>query len=393
MMSSGILFRGGSLFLPDRIVSGVPVAVEGGRITALGKEALRRGRRRARALGRVDLEGRCLAPGFIDLHTHGALGIDFNSAGAAELEKVVREHYLPHGVTRLLASLYPGPKREFLAALERLASAIAGGAGLGTAAGLHLEGPFLDPGHPGALPRRHFRTYSPRLLEEYLRAGRGLVRTMTLAPERPGGLELVRHLRRRRVVPAFGHSGAGYEEARRAIQAGIRYVTHLFNAMDGIHHRRPGPVSAFLEDERVRVELISDGFHVDPAVLRWVERLKPGDLICLVSDSVHPCGLEDGLYVFAGVDVELKAGRVARRNGTLAGSALTLDRALRVQVEAVGADPAAAVTALTRAPARLLGWKDAGEIAPGRGADLVVLSSRLVVEETYLRGQRVYRRG
>jgi N-acetylglucosamine-6-phosphate deacetylase len=267
-----------------------------------------------------------------------------------------------------------------------------GGFGIGVAAGIHLEGPFLDPGHPGALPARHFRAYTAAALEELLDAGGGLVRTMTVAPERPGGGRLARHLLRRGVVPAFGHSGSDYEAARSAVGAGIRYVTHLFNAMDGIHHRRPGPVSAFLEDGRVTAELISDGFHVDPAVMRWAARLLSPERICLVSDSVAPCGLRPGRYRFAGKHVRLQGGRVTLADGRLAGSALTLDQAFRVQVKEVGMRPEQAALSASLVPARVLGWSDVGDIAPGKRADLVRLTPGLRVRETYLGGVRVFRK-
>lgn len=390
-VSNAWYFHSGRVLRSGVEERGLAVAVEGARIVAVGKPAERLAKKHAARFRRVSLRGASLAPGFIDLHTHGALGVDFNHTQPGDLERVVREHYLPHGVTRFLASLYPASKRELLAAIRRVAGAIRDGEGLGVAVGIHLEGPFLDPGHPGSLPARYFRKYSPTFLEELLDVGDGLVRTMTIAPERPGAADLIRHLKKRGVVVAVGHTGADLETARAAIKQGVRYVTHLFNAMPGIHHRQPGPIPAFLEDPRVRVELISDGIHLHPEILRSVALAKSADQICLVSDSTIPCGLRSGRYRFAGQEVELRAGRITTREGALAGSALTLDQAFRVQVESVGLPAGRVSVSASHTPARICGWhRRVGDILPGMRADLVVLDRQLRVRETFLGGQRVY---
>jgi N-acetylglucosamine-6-phosphate deacetylase len=382
------VFVGGCALVGGELRQGLSVAVEGERIRALGRDADRLGRRRQRPLRRVDLDGAVLAPGFVDLHTHGAAGVDFYLAEGAELERALRQHYLPQGVTRLLVSICPGPWDELLAALRRIAAALEAGHGLGVAAGIHLEGPFLDPAHPGALPGAHFRDYSPELLEALLAAGGGWVRTMTLAPERPGGMELLAHLRRRRVVGAFGHSGADFAATRAAIGKGLHYVTHLFNAMDGIHHRQPGPVPAILADPRVRAEVIGDGIHLDREILRWLGRLLPPERLCLVSDSVAPCGLSDGDYLFAGERVRLSEGRVTLANGRLAGSALTMAEAFRYQVEEIGAAPALASISASTTPAAVAGWsRTTGEIAVGKRADLVALDRRWRPLATWVAGK------
>jgi N-acetylglucosamine-6-phosphate deacetylase len=365
----------------------LPVLVEGGRISALGPRARRAARR---ALRRVDLEGAYLAPGLVDIHTHGAAGVDFFSASRTELEEAILGHYLPHGVTSLLLSLYPAPPRELCATVRTLAGEIRGGLGRGAALGIHLEGPFLNPRKPGALPGGAFRPVERKLALELIEAGGGTVRTQTVAAELRGGLELIRLLRRRRVAPFLGHTAAGLEEARAAFGAGARAVTHLFNAMEPMHHRAPGPIAASLLDDRVAVELIADGFHVAPEALALVVRSKPISRICLISDSVAPCGLADGRYEFAGAPVRLKGGRVTLLDGTLAGSALTLERALQVMAREVGVSAAEAVEMATASPARAAGLRGRGEIKPGRRADLVVLDDRLRVRATYLAGERVH---
>jgi N-acetylglucosamine-6-phosphate deacetylase len=366
------------------------VLVARGKIVAVGARAERAARKHGAR--RIDAGGRYLAPGLVDLHTHGAAGVDFVTAGPAEFERALR-HYLSRGVTSLLVSLYPTAWRESLRVVARIAGHIESRLGGGVAAGIHLEGPYLNPARPGALPGDVFRTYRRRDVDALLAAARGHVRTMTVAPERKGGRELVRHLLRAGVVPAFGHSDAGYEETRRAIDAGIPYATHLFNAMRGIHHRDPGAVTALLEDPRVAVELIADGFHVDVPVLRLVHRVKPRERVILVSDSVHPCGLKPGRYQFAGRPVRAAGGRITLLDGTLAGSLLTLDHAVALHVREVGLSPESSVLLATRNPARAVGWgRTRGEIAPGRRADLVLLDDAMRVRATWLAGRLVHGR-
>ncbi len=382
------IFRGGRVLLEGGEESILAVVVAAGRIAGLGATAARRARRAG--AHRVDLGGALLAPGFVDIHTHGAVGVDFFRASREDLDGVIREHYPAHGVTSLLLSLYPAPRSEFRAALNRLADALDGGVGGGIAAGIHLEGPFLNPKKPGALPGRSFSPCDAAMARDLVRAGRGWVRTQTIAPELKGAHRLITLLRRENVVPFLGHTDAGFEEARGAFAAGIPAVTHLFNAMNGIHHRAPGPAAAALLDEKIAVELIADGFHLAPEVLRMVARLKDPSRICLVSDSVAPCGLAEGRYEFAGAPVHLVGGRVTLLDGTLAGSALTLDRAVRLMARAGGASRSAAVRMASATPAQVARLPRRGRIAPGARADLVVLDERLRVRATYVRGERVF---
>lgn len=386
----GLLLRGADVLSGGREFPRQSVLVRRGKIRALGQEAERQSRKDGAR--RLELEGSYLAPGFIDLHTHGARGVDFLRAGPEELARAL-EHYHAHGVTSLLLSVYPTAWRSLLECITRLGAAVNSGIGNGALLGLHLEGPFLSPARPGALPARHFRPYTAASLRDLLQAGAGSVKTMTVAPERPRGRALLNALKRHRVVPAFGHSDATYRETRTAIAAGIRYATHGFNAMRGIHHREPGAVTALLEAPTVYVELIADGFHVDPAVLRLVHRLKPSQRVILVSDSAPLCGLRPGTYEFAGADARLRGGRVTRKDGRLAGSALTLDRAVALQVTELGLKPAQAVRLVTENPARLLGLsRSRGKVSRGQRADLVLLDRKLGIRSTWVAGRRAFAR-
>ncbi len=352
-------------------------------------------RRMARGNGvrRVDLVGRTLVPGLVDLHTHGAAGVDFVEASPQELESSMA-HYLAHGVTSLLVSVYPSSWKKSLVVLRRISKAILDGHGRGVAVGIHLEGPFVSPRKPGALPSRNFREPSTRDAAKLLDACQGMAKTVTIAPELKRASGLLRFFGDRGVVPAFGHSDASYEQTRTALAKGVRYATHLFNAMNGVHHRGPGAVTALLEHPDVVVEVIADGHHIDPPVLRLVNSMKPREKIVLVSDSVLPCGLRDGRYRFAGGEVILDRGRITQPDGRLAGSALTLDRAIRVEVKDAGASLEDAVLFASRNPARVIGVdRTRGSIAVGKRADIVVLDSRMRVKATWLAGELTHRRG
>ncbi len=385
------LLRGARVLSGGEDLGNPGVLISGGRIVAVGPEATKKAR--GTRCERLKLDGYTLAPGFVDLHTHGAAGVDFVEASAEEFEAAMA-HYLAHGVTSLLVSIYPTSWARSLKVLERISSYIRQGYGRGVAFGIHLEGPFVSPARPGALPRGCFRSPSLKDFRKLLTAGDGLVRTMTLAPELKGAGGLIRFCRKNNVVPAFGHSNADYGETCGAITGGIRYATHLFNAMNGIHHRSPGAVTALLEDPRVAVEVISDGHHVQPPALRLINRLKSEDRVILVSDSTHPCGLKDGRYRFAGAEVYLRDGVVRQKNGTLAGSALTLERALAVQVKEVGTPLEKAIRYCTKNPASAVGAsRRLGSIASGRSADLVLLDPKFRVKATWLKGELSHVRG
>ena len=385
------LLRGARVLSGGEDLGRTGVLVSGGRIVAMGTEAGKKAR--GIRCERLKLDGYTLTPGFVDLHTHGAAGVDFVEASAEEFETAMA-HYLAHGVTSLLVSIYPTSWAKSLKVLERISSYIRQGYGRGVAFGIHLEGPFVSPARPGALPKSCFRSPSLKDLRRLLAAGDGLVRTMTLAPELKGAGKLIRFCQKNKVVPAFGHSNADYGETCGAITGGIRYATHLFNAMNGIHHRSPGAVTALLEDPRVAVEVISDGHHVQPPALRLINRLKSEDRVILVSDSTHPCGLKNGRYRFAGAEVYLRDGVVRQKNGTLAGSALTLERALAVQVKEVGTPLEKAVRYCTKNPASAVGAsRRLGSIAPGRSADLVLLDPKFRVKATWLKGTLSHVRG
>lgn len=330
--------------------------------------------------GPADLSVPVLSPGFVDVHCHGGGGASFSSSDPDD-PSVAASTHLRHGTTTLLASLVTAGEDELREQVVRLAELAA----RGVVAGIHLEGPWLSPLHRGAHDPAQLRSPDPGEVDALLHAADGHLRMVTLAPELDGGTEAVGRLVRAGVTVAVGHTDADGPQLRAAVDAGASVVTHLCNGMRPIHHRRPGPVVEALADPRLTVEVIADGVHVHPDVVDLVRRSARSQ-VALVTDAMAAAGGEDGRYTLGRLEVEVRHG-VARlvEGGSIAGSTLTMDRAVRTAVGA-GWPVAAALTAATSTPARAIGLC-AGTIQVGRPADLVALDDELTVLRV-LRGGR-----
>lgn len=350
------------------------VQTDGDRIVATG---------RGRPDGVPDAEVELLAPGFVDTHCHGGGGGSFTSGSPEEAAVAAATHHR-HGSTTVVASLVSEPVDLLLERLRALGDLVADDV-LG---GIHLEGPWLSPAHAGAHAPAALAEPRRADVDRLLAAADGGVRMVTLAPELPGGLDAVRALAYAGVVAAVGHTDADAVRARAAFDAGATVVTHLFNAMPSLHHRRPGPIPVALADERVAVELILDGVHLDADVAAMATRSARGGFL-LVSDAMAAAAAADGDYLLGGLAVTVRGG-VARlgEDGAIAGSTLTLDRAVRTAV-AAGIPLETALLAATEAPARRLGFDDRGTLAPGLRADLVVLDDDLEVVDVVRAGAHV----
>ena len=329
----------------------------------------------------LDLPGRTLTPGFIDLHGHGGGGAGFDD-GAESIAAALAVHRA-HGTTRSVISLVANPVESLVESLRLIARLAADDP---TVVGGHLEGPFLAAARRGAHAVEHLLTPDEDVVEILLSAAAGALVQVTIAPELPGALDAIERLAGAGVVVAVGHTDADEGTARAAFDAGATMLTHAFNAMPGIHHRAPGPVVAAFDDERVVLELVLDGVHVHPSVARIAFRSAPGR-IALVTDAMAAAGSADGFYRLGSLNVTVKDG-IALLNGTstIAGSTLTQDVALRTALSA-GIDEAAAIAALTATPARVLGRESEwGMLAAGFAADLVVLDAELRVERVWAEG-------
>ncbi|MGH3517601.1 MAG: N-acetylglucosamine-6-phosphate deacetylase [Haloechinothrix sp.] len=332
-----------------------------------------------------DLGGGWLLPGFVDMHVHGGGGSSFTTGDPDEARRVV-EFHRRHGTTTIFASLVT-------AALPILRTAITGLSDLvddGTLAGVHLEGPYLAKIRCGAHDPALLREPNSEELAALLSCGRGAVRQVTVAPELPGAVELIRQITDAGVVAAAGHTDATYAQARAAFDAGATVVTHLFNGMRPIHHREPGLITAALADHRVFLELINDGVHVHDAVVRATFAWAAGPRVALVTDAMAAAGFGDGRYRLGSQDVCVLDGVARLSNGTsIAGSTLTMDRALRHAVRRAGVSIVDAARAAATTPAAALGLDRVGGIAKGWQADLVVLDDDLAVRAVLQRGSWV----
>lgn len=338
----------------------------------------------------VDAAGRWLVPGFIDLHGHGGGGFSFDGGDDA-IPPALATHRR-HGTTRSVLSLVAAPLPELRTSLSRIAD-LAHDDPL--VLGSHLEGPFLAPARRGAHHPEALREPSPNDIEQLLGAARGTLRQLTLAPELPGALETIDVLVEAGVVVAVGHTEAGLELTRAAFDRGARLLTHAFNAMPGIHHRAPGPVVAAFDDERVTLELILDGEHVHPRIAALAFHAAPGR-IALVTDAMAAAGAGDGDYRLGGLNVTVENSRAVLSGagidgaGTLAGSTLTQDAALRCAIERAGIPAVTAIAALTLTPARALGLEHRhGLLAPGFAADAVLLDHAWHVTDVWAAGARI----
>ncbi len=369
------ILAGARVVTPGQILRPGWVEIQRGRITYTGEGAPPTG-----ASDVIDLRDGWLLPGFVDLHMHGGGGADVTK-GPKDMAAAVDFHR-GRGTTSTLVSLMAQPVEQMCEQLSWAADL----ARAGQIAGVHLEGPFLSAARCGAQRPESLLTPDPLVLRKLLEAGQGCVRTVTVAPELPGAVELIAELVSNGVVAAIGHTDATYAEAAAGFGAGASLATHLFNAMGAVNQREPGAAIAAL-DAGVYVEMINDGVHVHDSLTRLVARHSP-HVLALITDAISATGVGDGEYTLGEQQVSVEDG-AARLTGTtkLAGSTLTMDVALRRAVDRLGVGIETASAALSGNPARVLGIGDrTGAIAAGLDADLVVLDDDLAVRRVMLRG-------
>lgn len=376
---SRTVLQGGHVVTPDGILEPGWVAIEGDRVVQLGQGAA--------PAGAVVLADDWLVPGFIDIHVHGggghnAMGPPSGIAGAMAFHR-------RHGTTRTLVSLASAPAEVLVEQLGWVAEMCQKSAGLGgQVLGAHLEGPFLSSKRRGAHDPAYLLAPDRRVFATFVEAARGTLRSVTVAPELPGALDLIGDVLAAGAVAAIGHSDATYAEAFAAIDAGATLATHLFNGMRPVHHREPGIVWASLVSG-IACEVINDGVHVHPSVTSLVASA-PSRAV-LVTDSVQVAGAADGEYEVGGRRLRVANGQVTLAGtSTLAGSCLTMDVAFRRAVKVCGVPVEVASVAASANPARVLGlYGDFGAIAPGRVADIVVLDGDLGVRRVMAGGRWV----
>jgi N-acetylglucosamine-6-phosphate deacetylase len=333
-----------------------------------------------------------LAPGFVDIHMHGGAGLDVMQASPAELPHLNR-FLTTHGVTSYFPTTVAAPLDQTCRALERLADAIDAAPSSGNAGavqaqpfGIHLEGPFLSHKRRGVHPPEYLVDPTLEIFERLWQAARGHVRMMTIAPELPGALEVIAEAARRKVCVSIGHSDAALEAAREGVRAGARHATHTFNAMRPLDHREPGILAEVLADDQLTADIIVDGIHVAPEVVQIFLRAKGFERSVLITDATAAAGMPDGIYQLGPIQVTVKDGKCTK-DGNLAGSVLTMDRAVRNVTQFAGWSLREAVRAASLNAAQAVGLSQHGHLVPGAEANIVVLNPQGEVQKTIVRGR------
>jgi N-acetylglucosamine-6-phosphate deacetylase len=375
------------LFTPVEEIDYPMLVVEDGRVAELSS---RKGTTAYVSARLVDLGDTTIVPGFLDIHIHGGAGLDVMRASAAELPALGR-FLTKHGVTGYFPTTVAASLDSTCAALERLADAIeatlTGDHIQARPLGIHLEGPFLSHKRRGVHPPECLAAPTLATFDRLWQAARGHVRMMTIAPELPGAMEVIAEAARRKVCVSIGHSDADLPTAREGIKAGARHATHTFNAMRPLDHRDPGIIGEVLSDDSITADLIADGIHVAPPVVKVFLQSKGIERAVLITDAISATGMPDGRYQLGPIEVDVKDGKCTS-NGSLAGSVLTMDRAVRNVTKFSGWSLRHAVRAASLNPARAAGLDtDYGALTPGSSADFVVMNDAGEVQKTMVAGR------
>lgn len=335
----------------------------------------------------IDGKGLMLIPGMIDVHIHGANGYDMMDGTERSIQQVSRA-CAASGCTSFLATSVSSTIEDLLGMI-RSVKRVAGKEEGAAIAGIHLEGPYLNRKRKGMQNEKFLRHPDVDEMKRIFTEAGSSIKMVTIAPELPGGMEMVSYLQERGVIVAVAHSDATYEEAKRAFAEGASHVTHCFNGMRPIHHRDPGLIVAAFEEEHVSLQAIVDDVHLHPAIVRMMHRMKGAQKMVLITDALQAMGLGDGIYTFGGHQVEVVGGIARLKDGTLASSTITMNKSLQLAVE-LGIPLTDAVQMAATTPADILGNPCTGRIAHGCQADLALLDERFDVQWTMVQGRIVY---
>ena len=383
-MAERLAVMGGTVVTPERAIEGGAVLCEDGKITYAGPAAAISPEPGSRI---VDAAGTIVFPGFIDTHFHGSGGDDVMANGVEGLHRISKS-LLRFGTTGFLATTIAARHGELMRSIEETMAAQARPQGGAAILGIHLEGPFINVKYKGAQPEWGIRDPNLDECRELLEAAGGRVKIMTMAPELPGGMELIRLLVESGVAPSLGHSKADYDTALAAIEAGATRATHLYNAMSGVHHRQPGLAAACLNEPGIQAELICDGVHVHPRMARLAWKNKGRDGLTLITDATAAQGHGDGIYMLGDFQIKVCGPLCTLMDGTtIAGSVLTMNHAVGNAIAFTGMSLTDAAYTAAAGPAQLCGVADRkGSIEVGKDADLAILNPDFSVAWTILGG-------
>ncbi|MCF8267613.1 MAG: N-acetylglucosamine-6-phosphate deacetylase [Ignavibacteriales bacterium] len=383
----GIALVAGKIVTPFRVIENGAITISNDKIHEVGSAEtinIRTG------LEVINAKGHLIVPGFVDLLVHGgAGGYGFSDENDQSIDKIAK-YFLSHGSTSVMASLHAKPKERLLQDFRRLAGYIENNPELNIR-GIHMEGPYLNPELKGAMNKEYLWEPSIDSFLEMYEASRGYLKIMTIAPELPGALDVIREAAFRGVVSSIGHSTASYEQIDQAIDYGATHITHMFNAMKPLHHRTPSVVTAALLRDELKIELIADTYHVHPAVMEMLIKFKTAKGIVLITDSIRVGGLHEGEESqFSDQKVVVKGNKAVMEDGTIAGSTLTLNKAIKNLLETTSVSLTDAVRMATLNGAKVIG-SGRGIIAAGKVADLVVMNNNFDVVMTIIDGRIKYR--
>jgi N-acetylglucosamine-6-phosphate deacetylase len=381
------VFTASRLYTPVEEIQRPLLVVEDGRITEVSSGL---GTPAPANASLVDFGDAVITPGFVDIHIHGGAGLDVMLASPSDLPRLGK-FLATHGVTGYFPTTVAAPLDSTCAALERIADAIeatiTNGSVQARPIGIHLEGPFLSHKRRGVHPPENLVEPTVAIFDRLWQAARGHVRVLTIAPEIPGAMEVIAEAARRNVCVSLGHSDAEMPVAQEAVKAGARHATHTFNAMRPLDHRDPGIIAEVLTDDRLSADMIVDGIHVAPSVVKIFLETKGRERAVLITDAISATGMPDGRYKLGPIEVDVKDGKCSS-GGSLAGSVLTMDRAVRNVTKFSSWSLRDAVRAATLNPARAVGLaKHHGVLAAGANADFTVLSPAGEVMKTFVGGR------
>jgi N-acetylglucosamine-6-phosphate deacetylase len=377
------------IITPFRIARSEGLIIRQGKIVHMGPQ---RKLEIPRSAEIIDLNGKMIMPGFIDLHVHGGGGSAFNSGNKQDYDRII-EYFISHGTTGLLATLAVDEKKKFLNSIRRISDYSRTGKYHNIVYGTHIEGPYLNRKMMGALNPSFMWKPDLKNWKVLSKTGNESIKMMTIAPELDGAAEIMSTASSEGVVLAIAHSDAHFENIEVAIDNGLSQVSHIFNAMKPMHHRVPGIVTAAMIKQELKVHLIADTVHVHPAVMQLLYKLKGGGGIILVTDAISASGKPDGKYKLAGQDIIVRNSIAYSKSGKLSGSTVTLESAVRNMIKYAEVPLTEAVRMATLNPARVLGIDhQKGVIAAGKDADIVVLDKNFEVDMTIINGKIVYSR-
>ncbi len=386
-----IIIINGTIITPFHLVSGKAIIVEKGRIREIvNKEELST----TALTGAEVIEGKdkFIVPGYIDIHIHGGGGSDVMDGDYEAINQIAIAHS-HFGTTSFLPTTMTMSKDKIIRSLRSICEAVKKGTEGAEILGIHMEGPYINPEKKGAQKEEDIKKISIEEFLEFNQASGNLIRLVTIAPEMPGAISLIKYLYKQGIIASVGHTNATYVQTQAGIQAGLSHVTHTFNAMRELHHREPGVVGAALTSPELTVEVIADGVHIHPVVLKILTKIKKGEEIVLITDAMRAAGLKDGTYDLGGQEVIVVKGQARLKDGTLASSVLTMDKAVKNMVNKVGIQLPKAIQMASFNPARSIGIDDKkGSLEPGKDADIVILNKNLETELTIVAGKIVYRR-